>query len=278
MRVPLATATLGSVNRSQRFRQAALVLAAHGSHLNPNSAAPCYALADAIRRRRLFGEVQECFWKQEPPFRHVCQMLEASEIFVVPFFISDGYFTEKVLPRELGVTGRKSHIDAKLVHYCPPVGTHDAMTQVILHRAHAIVHRGVKHPPAPRATALCIAGHGTSQNENSATSIHRQVELISRLDRYAEVQAIFMDQEPAIEKCYQFTRSPNLVIVPFFISDGLHTQEDIPDRLGLKRHPSGAYAVPSRVGRRRVWYSGAIGTDPRMVDVVLERASRAAAN
>ena len=264
------------MDRSQRFRQAALVLASHGSQLNPNSAGPCYAIADAIRKRGVFGQVQECFWKQEPPFRHVFQMLDVNEVFVVPFFISDGYFTETVLPRELGLASAKCQLDGTLVHYCQPVGTHDAMTRVILHRARSVVRQGTTQTPSPSQTALCIAGHGTSQNENSAKSIHRQVDLISQLGSYPEVVAVFMDQEPGVEQCYHLTRSPSLVVVPFFISDGLHTQEDIPRMLGLARDPSGKYAVPSRVRRRRVWYSGAVGTDPIMADVVIERATQAA--
>ena len=250
------------------------MLAAHGSHLNPQSAAPCYAAADLIRQRSIFGEVQECFWKEEPPFRHVCQMVEANEIFVVPFFISDGYFTETVLPREIGVKPPKSVVGDKTVHYCQPVGTHDAMTQVILHRAETVV-RGEGEAGS---IALFIAGHGTDRNENSGKSILRQVELIRSMRRFAEVHAVFMDQEPKIEACYQLAKATNFVVIPFFISDGFHTQEDIPGMLSLTHDAKGAYQVPSRVHGRTVWYSGAVGTDPAMVEVVLERAAQAAAN
>lgn len=263
------------VDRS-RFKNSALVLAAHGSHLNPNSSAPCHAVAEAIRQRGLFGEVQACFWKEEPHFRHVCDMIEAWEIFAVPFFISDGYFTETVLPRELGVRPPRSRVGEKTVHYCQPVGTHEAMTRVILHRAKTVVQSGTRTPPSPSRTALCIAGHGTNRNENSAKSILRQIEWIRKLNRYAEVRAIFMDQTPEIEKCYELTKSPHLVVVPFFISDGFHTREDIPGMLGLQRGRTGACRVPSRVRGRHVWYAGAVGTDPTMAEVVLERAAQAA--
>lgn len=244
------------------------MLAAHGSQLNSHSAAPCYAAADMIRKRGDFAEIQECFWKQEPSFRSVLDILEADEVFVVPFFISDGYFTETVLPRELGVAPPRSTVHGKMVHYCRPVGTHDSMTRVILHRAEVA-------SSAPGETALFIAGHGTDKNENSAKSILRQVELIGRLRRFAEVHAVFLDQEPRIGKCLELTRCANLVVVPFFISDGLHTQEDIPEMLGLTPTPAG-FCAPSTVRGRRIWYSGAIGTDPQMADVVLERVKQAA--
>ncbi len=261
----------------ERFRQAALVLAAHGSHLNADSAAPCYAAADAIRARGLFAEVQETFWKQEPAFRHVRDMLTSKEIFVVPFFISGGYFTETVLPRELGVTPPYSRIGDKMIRYCQPVGTHDAMTRVVLHRAETVVTQGCRQAPRTDELTLFIAGHGTDRNENSAESIRRQVELIRAMNRYAGAHAVFLDQEPRVETCHALATTKALVVVPFFISDGLHTQEDLPRRLGLTRLGPKRVANPSIVQGRNVWFSGAVGTDPTMVDVILARAAEAAA-
>ena len=261
-----------------RFRNSSLVLAAHGSHLNPQSAEPCYVAADQIRKRNIFGEVHECFWKQEPAFRHVSQLLGTTEAFVVPFFISDGYFTETVLPRELGVTPPSSIVDGKTIHYCKPVGTHDAMTEVILQRARTILARSGADSATPASTALFIAGHGTDKNENSAKSILRQVELIGARHEFAEVHAVFMDQEPGIARAHEIASTRDLVVVPFFISDGLHTQEDIPGMLSLVQEPAGKYRVPSLVRGKRIWYCGAVGTDPSMADVVLARAMQAASH
>ena len=167
-------------------------------------------------------------------------------------------------------------VDGKTVHYCKPVGTHDSMTQVLLHRADTIVRANGDAPPAPADTALFIAGHGTDKNENSGKSILRQVELIRSRNQFAEVHAIFMDQEPGIATACEIARVRNLVVVPFFISDGFHTQEDIPRMLSLARDGAGGYKVPSDVRGKRVWYCGAVGTDPSMADVILARAAQAA--
>ncbi|HEY5792013.1 MAG TPA: CbiX/SirB N-terminal domain-containing protein, partial [Chthoniobacterales bacterium] len=78
---------------------AALVLVGHGSTLNPDSSAPTLDHADAIRARGLFAEVVSCFWKEEPSMREVYRMVESGEIYIVPTFISEGYFTRTVIPR-----------------------------------------------------------------------------------------------------------------------------------------------------------------------------------
>jgi sirohydrochlorin cobaltochelatase len=47
--------------------------------------------------------------------------VEADEVYVVPLFISEGYFTEEVIPRELGLDGPGAvgHAKAgKTIHYC----------------------------------------------------------------------------------------------------------------------------------------------------------------
>ena len=78
---------------SDDFSDAALVLVGHGSTVNADSAAPTYQHADELRRRKLFGQVLECFWKQEPGVPGVLRGGLAPRVFIVPLFISEGYFT-----------------------------------------------------------------------------------------------------------------------------------------------------------------------------------------
>src|SRR6266542_4470499 len=85
---------------------AALVLVGHGSTLNAESSAPTYQHADELRRRKIFAQVVECFWKLEPSICAVLRGVFAPRVFVVPLFISDGYFTEEVIPRELGLCAK----------------------------------------------------------------------------------------------------------------------------------------------------------------------------
>jgi sirohydrochlorin cobaltochelatase len=266
---------------------AALVLVGHGSTLNAESSAPTYQHADELRQRNIFAQVLECFWKLEPSICGVLRGVFAPRVFIVPLFISEGYFTEEVIPRELGLCAKDQNDFARVqkrgrqtIFYCGPIGTHDSMTNVLLSRAREIVE---KHPfprrPKPSETALFIAGHGTSSNENSRKAIERQVELIRTQNIYAEVHPIFMEEEPRIGDCYRMTQAKNLVMVPFFISDGLHSYEDIPVMLGepervvRERLKSGqpTWRNPTEKKGKLVWYSSSIGNEPHVADVILER-------
>jgi sirohydrochlorin cobaltochelatase len=274
------------------FADAALVLIGHGSTLNAESAAPTYQHADELRRRNIFAQVVECFWKLEPSICGVLRGVFAPRVFLVPLFISEGYFTEEVISRELGLSSggarsfpRVQRRGGQTFHYCGPVGTHDSMTGVLLARAREVVE---SHPfpraPKPEDTTLFIAGHGTGNNENSRKAIERQVELIRARNVYAAVHPVFMEEEPRIADCYALAQTRNIVMVPFFISDGLHSYEDIPVMLGeparviRERYQSGqpTWRNPTEKHGKRVWYSAAIGSEPHLADVILERVRESA--
>ncbi len=264
----------------------------HGSTVNADSAAPTYQHTDELRRRHLFAQVQEAFWKQEPYLTQVLRGVFAPRVFIVPLFISEGYFTEEVLPRELGFCrkgetnfARTQQRGGQTLHYCGPVGTHPSMTAVLLARAGGIVEQfPFPRAPKPAETALFIAGHGTGNNENSRQAIESQADLIRARRLYAEVHAVFMEEEPRIGDCYKLARAKNIVMVPFFISDGSHAQEDIPVLLGApqaavrERMERGqpTWRNPTERQGKRLWYSASVGSEPHLADVILERARNAA--
>lgn len=268
------------------FSHDALIVLGHGTELNENSAAPVRQHAGELRRRAIFHSVHEAFWKQEPQIKTVLAEISAPRIFIAPLFVSEGYFAGWVIPRELGFENQKVlKPNNSEIHYCAPVGTHDSMTRVILSRAEGIV-KAFPFPrvPKPSETTLFIAGHGTEKNENSRKPMDRQVELIRAQRIYAAVHAIFLEEAPRISDCYTRAQTKNLVVVPFFISDGLHTQEDIPVLLGEtkknieQRLASGqpVWRNPTERNGKLVWYSPAIGTEPGIADVILERVKEAA--
>jgi sirohydrochlorin cobaltochelatase len=250
------------------LRDAALLLLGHGSTLNADSSAPTYQHAEELRRRGLFADVQVGFWKEEPNFRQALRQTNCKRVYVVPNFISSGYFTEQIIPRELGLTGPATRIGAQEILYCPPVGLHPSMTEALLDKAREVVAASNETIPDPGRTAcLFICGHGTSLNDNSTKIIHDQVAQICARGLFADCQGVLMEQAPFVKDWRALTPCPDVIVVPFFISDGLHSFEDIPVLLGLTKEAS--FTNPHHENGRRLWYATAIGTDPFIADVIL---------
>jgi len=221
----------------------------------------------------------------------VLRTARGDEIYVVPLFISEGYFTERVIPRELRLEGwdpelwESDGISADTatlvasdigteVHYCGPVGTHEAMTDVLIRRGESVTG----DPSVGDGFGFAVVGHGTERNENSAKAIEYHTERIRETGRFDEVKALYMDEEPEVDDVTEHFESDDIIVVPLFIADGFHTQEDIPEDMGLTDDYRKGYDVPAEVDGHRIWYGGAVGTEELTADVILERAADAGAD
>ena len=260
----------------------ALLIVGHGSTVNPDSSAPTWAHAREIERRKLFAKVQCAFWKEEPSLRDA-QFLFADgvikEVLVVPNFISEGYFTQTVIPRELELAGAVTRRgDGQIWKYCEPVGSNPIVTELLLARA-----REVAPDVDPREAALLIVAHGTELNDNSAVAAKREAERIRSRGEYASVLNAYMEESPLISDWDKLTSAPNVIVVPFFIADGLHSYEDIPVLLGIEPSTHAAATAQARLSDvfrqnphhlrgRSLFYAGSIGTDSRFADVIIEQA------
>ena len=271
---------------------AGLLIVGHGSTVNPDSSGPTLGHAAEIRRRNIFEDVQCAFWKEEPSLRDAIFLFDADEIknvCVVPNFISEGYFTQTVIPRELELNGKVTNrASGQVWNYGEPVGNHPMMTELLVQRARDIA------PGIPEnQTSLLIVAHGTDLNENSAVAAKREAEKIRALGRYANVLNVYMEEFPLVSDWNVLTSTPNVVVVPFFISDGLHSYEDIPVLLGIieARHGESVDTRkgstssagrrgeevfrrgPYQIDNRSLFYASSIGTDPRVADIIVEQAT-----
>jgi sirohydrochlorin cobaltochelatase len=274
------------------FDDASLVLFGHGSTVNPDTAAPVLQHAQELASRRVFAEVRHAFWKQQPFLTDVLAKIETRRAFFVPFFISEGFFTQDMIPRALGFreasgVERVRRLNGRTLVYTKPVGTHGSMTRVLLDRAQQVV-RQFPFPrlPCERDLTLFIAGHGTEQNEKSRAAIESQVQQLGEMNRYAAVHAIFLEEEPRIPACYALSETRGIVVVPFFISDGMHVREDIPVLLGEPkriveeriRQAVPTWRNPTEKHGKLVWYSSGVGSDPLMSEVIMDRVRESAAS
>jgi sirohydrochlorin cobaltochelatase len=249
-----------------RRDDAALLIIGHGSTVNAESSAPTWAHAREIEARRIFAEVRCAFWKEEPSLRDALLFFRdhaIRDVYVVPNFISEGYFTETVIPRELELSGRTTQrTGGQTWNYCEPVGSNPRVTDLLLKRARDVAAN------APD-TSLLIVAHGTDLNDNSAVAAKREAEKIRALGEFAEVLNVYMEEPPLVSDWAKLTRAPNVVVVPFFISDGLHSYEDIPQLLGIPANTGGAHELHGRT----LHYTTAIGTEPAFVDLLLEQVA-----
>ena len=148
------------------------------------------------------------------------------------------------------------------------------MTELILKRASEVAE-GID----PARTTLIITGHGTGLNQNSAKAIRDQVDLIASSGAgYAAVVDAYMEEPPLIADWDRLSPTETVVVVPFFISDGLHSYQDIPVLLGIENQTGAAASQreifrqnPHHLRGKNLYYSSAIGTERLLADVILDQ-------
>ncbi|MFV0338688.1 MAG: CbiX/SirB N-terminal domain-containing protein [Chthoniobacterales bacterium] len=259
--------------------QSALIVVGHGSTVNPDSSAPTRQHVTALREQRIFGEVFAAFRKEKPSLGEALLQTKSRTVYIVPNFISEGYFTQKVIPSELGLTGEVSEIEGRAVVYCEPVGNHPKMTELLLRRACELAPE-----VETRMTSLLIVGHGTGLSKSSALAAKEQARKLYEQGHYGEVLSAYMEEAPFIKDWATMTQFPNVIVVPFFISDGLHSYEDIPVLLGIAEQGktwalSRSRAVfennPYEIQGKKLYYANAIGTASEFVEIILDQVQQA---
>lgn len=257
-----------------------LLIVGHGSTVNAESGLPTWAHTREIDRRGIFAEVRCAFWKEEPSLRDALLFFsdeQIEDVYVVPNFISEGYFTQTVIPRELELSGSiTARANGQAWKYCEPVGSNSRVTDLLLKRARDVAAE-------LSDTSLLIVAHGTELNDNSAVAAKREAEKIRARGEFAEVLNVYMEEAPLVSDWAKLTQTRNVVVVPFFISDGLHSYEDIPQLLGIPgmvdrdlrarapRSESAVHLAPHELHGRTLYYTNAIGSEPEFADLIVEQ-------
>jgi sirohydrochlorin cobaltochelatase len=245
--------------------KSALVLAGHGSHISPETAGLVWQHVDELRALNVADEVTAAFWKEMPSFHSVFDILEAEDITVVPLFTAQGYFTQTVIPAEMGLTGAITQRGGRTIRYSRTLNEHPYLGQVVRQR----VEEAVKALDVPAdQIAVAIIGHSTRRNPESRKATEAQAEQIRAAGLVAEVQAVFLDDTPSISDIYSLTKSPYLVAVPYFLAQGSHTTIDVPRELGIRPNTIDGNVVNGRVVR----YTPPVGIDADLRGAILELA------
>jgi sirohydrochlorin cobaltochelatase len=242
---------------------AALVLVGHGSTRYPDAAAPILALAEQIRRRGVVAEVAAVFMKQEPALAAAERLVSAATVYVVPVFAGQGYYTDELIPRGMGLAGPVTRRDGRTFIYTAAAGTHARIPALLARRAEAVAASAGMEPAK---TALLLIAHGSSRPGGAGETPRAIAAQVSRMGRFAEVALTFLEQEPKAADWRRAVLAADVVALPLLVAQGMHASRDIPPLFGLSHGEAG----PKRVEGRTILLATGLGAEPELVEVILE--------
>jgi len=253
------------------------VLAGHGSHISPETAGLVWDVADRIRALGVVHEVAAAFWKEQPSFHDVLRSIEADDITVIPVFTARGFFTQEVIPAEMGLTGPLTLRDGKTIRYTKTLSETPFLNEVASKRVRDALrqHNSSNDERSFFNYAVAIIGHGTKRNKESRTATEACAQYIRDSVPLREVVSVYLDDEPPIAAIPKLTRAPFIIAVPFFLAKGSHVTVDLRRELDLAGGSYKQFNETDKGRRYNLLLTNPVGEDSTLADALLSLAREA---
>ena len=241
----------------------ALLIVGHGS-LRKASGSAMIRLAALARKEGVAPISTAGFLNfSRPTFAEAvtrCVSKGATSISVQPYFLIDGYYVNRALPK-LVKEAQAEHSKVSF-QIAEPFTYHPALSDLVLKRAAEIPHE-------PRNSALLLMAHGTPLEAANA-SIFEVAEDARRKSAYRRVSVSFMElNTPSIADASDtlvVEGVGTIVAVPYFLHLGEHVAKDLPAAIeqARERHPGVTFHL-----------SDYLSYDPLLLEVMRDRVGAA---
>jgi sirohydrochlorin ferrochelatase len=216
-----------------------------------------------IKKKEEYAFVEYCFLEVTPPYIEdgikKCLKSDIDSLTIVPYFLYPG---KKVKAAVTEVMKYQETTNVKFL-VTKPMSMHMTLVKLVENRIKSALDKGEVLLANDKIDVLVI-GHG-SKDPNAKMSIKYVVDELSRT--YRNVDYCFLEiEEPNIEQGIEACkkREPEvLVVVFYFLHEGAHVKTDINADL---RPALENYKL------EKVLITQHIGTDQKMIDLIIERA------
>ena len=241
-----------------------VILVSHGSGLSETAQDAAIDHAAELRRRDRYDHVGLCFLS----LTDKAPMLPPGAVYLVPLFMSGGYFVKTRIPELFGLEQGQRQEAQRQVFQCEALGTDPALADVVS----VMAGEAARDAGYDRAAVhLLLVAHGSGKSPASREAARMQQRTLMARQEFAVVSGAFRSEPPFLESWLREqpdTGAP-LVIVGLFSADGPHAAIDVPEILHIWQKETGA--------PRFIRYLGAVGPRPEIVDLIESSIARCAA-
>ncbi|MDX5358008.1 MAG: cobalamin biosynthesis protein CbiX [Rhodobacterales bacterium] len=172
------------------------------------------------------------------------------DAMIYPFFMAQGWFTGRELPRRLTAAGARGR------RQLDPFGTDPDLPALM---ARVATDGAATHGLPPRASTLLLAAHGSKVSRTSADSTYAMADHLRRLTDFAHIEVGFVEESPFLDDAARID-GPALCL-PFFALRAGHVAGDVPEALAkagfsgpllpaIGEHPQAAALIAAALMRQ----------------------------
>ena len=213
--------------------------------------------AELLTKQGNYHDVQVAFLKEEPLIDDCLKKTVSSQVVIVPDFLAEGYFTRQIIPKKLWLENNPQHLS-----YCPPVGTHPLMGELIAEAASVVLGDW-----NAQETSLLVVGHGSGKNPCSRQTLMHHLQNVREMSDFAQVADLWLEESPRVSEWSEIVTKDQVIVLPYLLNDGQHGDWDIPADLGLEKG-SVAHGVTHTLNGCAVRIAPALGKSPRFADAI----------
>ena len=219
-----------------------ILIVAHGERGGKRDNAHLMQLASEVRALLQDVEVAVGVLKGSPSIAQGWAQLTAPNRFIYPFFMSDGYFCNHILPKKVMEairphTGFGNDRNYPELTILPPFGVSEGLAAAVadvLQKEQEALGRADTRPP------VLIAAHGTPVDRQSSTRAHELAEALRITGHFGPVSCGFLDEAPFLCDLVGHI-SPDTLVLPHFNGLGSHSVDDMAQL--AKKAPDGCHFI-----------------------------------
>ncbi|SNY92849.1 Sirohydrochlorin ferrochelatase [Cohaesibacter sp. ES.047] len=212
----------------------AVLIVAHGERGGRLNNARLLELADEVRSKLGDVEVSAGVLRGSPSIADAWSSLEAPNRFIYPFFMSDGYFCNRILPKKVREAIGEDDVPFTML---PPFGVSDDLAAGI---AKALSNEIEKLDRPRDKPPILIAAHGASIDKQSSTRARELAHQLDKTGLFGPISCAFLDEAPHLEDVME-TVDPRTLVLPHFNGLGSHSVDDMAKL--SRRAPEGCHFV-----------------------------------
>jgi len=239
-----------------------VILVAHGSGISRDAEAAALEHARSLRDSGRYGQVEVCFLSRA---EETAPPVPPGDVFLVPLFMSSGYFVATRIPALFGLEGRLRVGEEGRLFLCDALGEDPALADIL-----SMVGREAAAEMGAGAAAahLLFVAHGSGKSPASRLAAERHRLALEARREFAAVSLAFLSEPPYLADWLRAEgdAAGPLVVVGLFSADGPHAAVDVPEILHIWQRETG--------GLRRVHYTGAIGPRPEIAGLIERSIAR----
>ncbi|RWR31075.1 cobalamin biosynthesis protein CbiX [Sinirhodobacter populi] len=230
------------------------VLVAHGSPSDP--VPPDRVLRDlAARVQALLPGVQVRAGTLAMPGSFEAALAGCDDPLIYPFFMAEGWFTRRELPRRIAAAGARGRI-------LPPFGLEPDLPDLIRRTTLAATEQAGMNP---QSADLILVAHGSRSPGRAKEAPLAMAATLARITPFAAIRPAFIEEAPFVADVARGVRG---LCLPFFALRASHVGIDIPAALqeagfsgpllpAIGEHPEVAAIIARGLGRALLCYKGA---------------------